>query len=124
MRILLADDQPILPSALRAWVEQLPNSRLVGVVIELISLPAKVATLQPDILLLDWELEGMENKEARRNLLQQLHRQAPRLQVIALSGQPDGRREALDAGADAFISKTESPEQLRLLLTKLLPKNN
>jgi CheY-like chemotaxis protein len=36
----------------------------------------------------------------------------PGLPVIVLSGQPEVRRTALAAGADAFVSKADPPEQL------------
>jgi hypothetical protein len=32
--------------------------------------------------------------------------------VIALSGRPEAQKAALDAGADFFVSKGESPERL------------
>jgi CheY-like chemotaxis protein len=34
------------------------------------------------------------------------------LAVIVLSGQPEAEQDALDAGADAFVSKADPPEQL------------
>jgi DNA-binding NarL/FixJ family response regulator len=36
----------------------------------------------------------------------------PNLLVVVLSGRPEVRREALAAGADAFVSKVDPPERL------------
>jgi DNA-binding NarL/FixJ family response regulator len=41
-----------------------------------------------------------------------LHAHQPGLRVIALSGQPEASKASLEAGADAFVSKGDPPEQL------------
>jgi DNA-binding NarL/FixJ family response regulator len=40
--------------------------------------------------------------------------------VIALSGRPEARRAALDAGVDAFVSKGDPPERLLSMLEAAL----
>jgi DNA-binding NarL/FixJ family response regulator len=44
--------------------------------------------------------------------------------MIVMSGQPEVRRAALAAGADAFISKTDPPDQLLAALKELCPDPN
>jgi DNA-binding NarL/FixJ family response regulator len=39
--------------------------------------------------------------------------------VIVMSGQPEVRRAALAVGADAFISKTDPPDQLLAALKEV-----
>jgi DNA-binding NarL/FixJ family response regulator len=63
---------------------------------------------QPDLVLLDWELPGLPAV----SLLPLLQSHRPGLHVIALSGQPEARQAALEAGADAFVSKGDPPEGL------------
>jgi DNA-binding NarL/FixJ family response regulator len=41
-----------------------------------------------------------------------LHFYCPALQVVALSGRPEARQAALDAGVHAFVSKGDPPEVL------------
>ena len=60
------------------------------------------------LVLLDWELPGLEAD----GLLPTLRELCPRLKVIALSGRPEARHAALDAGVDAFVSKGDPPERL------------
>jgi CheY-like chemotaxis protein len=62
----------------------------------------------PDIILLDWELPGLQGGDALSTL--RAHR--PQLKVIALSGRPEARSAALAAGMNAFVSKGDPPEQL------------
>jgi DNA-binding NarL/FixJ family response regulator len=60
------------------------------------------------LLLLDWELPG----DRALDILSTLRIICPALHVIALSGRPEARRAALKAGVDAFVSKSDPPENL------------
>ena len=108
MRVLLADDQSKVRSALRLLLEQEPELSVVGEATDADELLAQAETVCPDIVLLDWELPGL----SRNDVLSTLRARWPRLKVIALSGRPEARQAALDAGADAFVSKGDPPEQL------------
>ena len=108
MRILLADDQPKVRLGLRLLLEQEEWASVVGEAAEAESLLAQLGATQPDLILLDWSLQSSE----RPDLLPELRGCCPGLAVVVLSGQPDAKQEALDAGADAFVSKADPPEQL------------
>jgi DNA-binding NarL/FixJ family response regulator len=106
MHILLVDNQVEVRSALRFLLEQQPGMCLVGEAAEAGELLAQEA-LQPDLVLLDWELPGSQPADLLAAL-----RIRRRTIVIALSGRPEARQEALNAGVDAFVSKGEPPERL------------
>lgn len=108
MRVLLADDQAKVRSALRLLLEQQPDVEILGEAVDTTGLLDWVKAACPDLVLLDWELPGLPGVV----LLPLLHDCCPRLQVIALSGRPEARQAALDAGADAFASKGDPPERL------------
>lgn len=108
MHVLLADDQAEVRSALRFLLEQEPGMRVVGEAAESEALLAQEEASQAELVLLDWELPGARAAE----LLPALRSRCRHTIVIALSGRPEARREALDAGADAFVSKCEPPEHL------------
>jgi DNA-binding NarL/FixJ family response regulator len=107
MRILLADDQPKVRFALRVWLEQQAGFEIVGEAVNAKELLAQVQATTPDLVLLGWELPGLAVDS-----LSALREVCPDLSVIALSGRPEARRAALDAGADAFVSKADPPEWL------------
>jgi DNA-binding NarL/FixJ family response regulator len=107
MHILLADNQAEVRSALRFLLEQEPGIYVVGEAAEAEALLAQEAAIQPDLVLLDWELPGLRPIQLLAAL--RIHRH---IIVIALSGRPEARQEALNAGADAFASKGEPPERL------------
>jgi DNA-binding NarL/FixJ family response regulator len=108
MRVLLADDQAKVRSALRLLLEQEQGVSVVGEAAEAGNLLVQVEATRPDLVLLDWELPGLGTNDR----LSPLRTLSPRLKVIALSGKPEARRAALNAGADAFVSKGDPPEQL------------
>jgi DNA-binding NarL/FixJ family response regulator len=108
MRILIADDWANVQVALRVMLEQQPGFEVLGEVVDAEELLAWVETACPDLLLLGWELPGL----AGADLLPALRRACSNLCVIVLSGRPEARREALAAGADAFVSKVAPPERL------------
>ena len=106
--ILIADDQPKVRRALRLLLEQELEANVVGEAAEAKDLLAQVAAGCPDLVLLDWGLPGM----AAEDLLVAVRGACPTLAVIVLSGQPEAEENALAAGADAFVSKADPPEQL------------
>ncbi len=107
-RVLLADDEPTLRSALRLLLEQDSALLIVGEATESVAAQRQVADGSPDLLLLDWELPG----EGGASLVSSLHRANPDLCIIALSSRPEARGAALDAGVHAFVSKGDPPEYL------------
>jgi DNA-binding NarL/FixJ family response regulator len=108
MRVLLADDQLKVRLALKLLLEQESEVRVVGEAAEAQDLLAHVTADCPDLVLLDWGLPDMAGEE----LLAALREACPAVSVIVLSGQPEAEENALAAGADAFVSKTDPPERL------------
>jgi DNA-binding NarL/FixJ family response regulator len=105
---VLADDQPKVRLGLRLLLELEEWASVVGEAADAEGLLALAEVAQPDLVLLDWSLQSSEKSD----LLPALRDSCPGLAVVVLSGQPDAEQRALDAGADAFVSKADPPEQL------------
>jgi DNA-binding NarL/FixJ family response regulator len=108
MRILLADDQAQVLSALRLLLEQETELDVIGETGRAQDLLVQAEIAQPDLVLLDWELPG----SLAADLLSALRARCVQVKVVALSGRPEARLEALAAGIDAFVSKGDPPEYL------------
>jgi DNA-binding NarL/FixJ family response regulator len=106
--ILLADDQPQVRSALRLLLEQQRDLHVLGEAVDAQGVLDWVRARRPDLVLLDWELPGLR----RIGGLPALRALCPDLHIVVLSGRPEARQKALDAGADAFVSKGDPPERL------------
>lgn len=108
MRILIADGRSKVRFALRALLERQAGQDVVGEAGRARDLLALVVASQPDLVLLDWELPGLE----ANCTLENMRGAVPSLCIVALSGRSEARQTALAAGADAFVSKTDPPERL------------
>ncbi len=109
MRVLIADDDDMVRSALRLILEQDGSNQIVGEAESAGALVDQIDHCQPDLLLLDWELPGMTGISL---LLRGLRERCVRLRVLALSGLPHSKKLALALGVDAFVSKSDPPECL------------
>jgi two-component system response regulator DesR len=108
VRVLLADDQAKVRSALRLLIEQELAFCVVGEACAADELLPSIARLGPHMVLLDWELPGLPDAHK----LDSVRLIDPRIKVIVLSGKPEARQPALDDGADSFVSMSEPPESV------------
>lgn len=115
MRVVVADDQREVRSAVRLVVEQQDDMTLVGEFAHLADLEAHAAALEPDVVLLDWELDGLPGP----SLVRRCRSSCPTARVIALSGRVPTAAGVLAAGADAFVGKHDPPEQFLRTLRML-----
>ena len=119
MHILLADHRPKIRFALRALLEQWPEFDVIGEAASAEELLAQVGAVRPDLILLDWGLRGQDTIM----LLRALRGCSAGAAVIVLSSRPEWREAALDAGADAFVSKIDPPERLLATIATVRPIN-
>jgi DNA-binding NarL/FixJ family response regulator len=108
MRILLADDQPNVRSALRLLLEQEAGLTVVAEAEDSKELVSHFEVACPELVLLDWELPGGKSAE----LIPALRAKCPELAIIVLSSRPEAHRAALDAGAESFVSKGSPPQEV------------
>lgn len=110
MRVLLTCERNRTRSALKQLLEQESELKVVCTVTSAQDLLPSVQETRPDLVLLDWELPGL----SAADLLSSLHSLSHSLKVVAFSKQTGAGREALAAGADAFVSR-EAPLEWLLI---------
>jgi DNA-binding NarL/FixJ family response regulator len=108
MKILIADDQAEVRSALKVLLEQETEMDIISEVKDLDSLLSRTGSDQPELILLDWELSG----KSMIRIIPMLRQLVKGLKIIALSVSPEAARAAAEAGVDAFISKGENSDRL------------
>ncbi len=114
-RFLLADDNSDLRSALRLMLEtRLPAVQIFEAA-NCASLIDQSLAQQPDCLILDWELPGLQE----HNCLDALRDLLPDLKVIVTSAWPEAAEAAAAAKIDAFISKTDPPSEILQAIHRL-----
>ena len=107
-RVYISDAKSEERSALRLVVLDL-KMEVVGEATEWETTLAQAPISRIDMLLIDWDLLPNHPTSA----LDELRRVCPEALVIVLISHLDARQQAaLSAGADAFISKGETPERV------------
>jgi DNA-binding NarL/FixJ family response regulator len=123
IRILLADDHPIVREGLRAVLETQPDFEVVGTEKQAASGDEALRLaleLQPDILLLDLEMPVMDGVETIRHLRQHVQQnnaqghQKTRPRIIVFTAFDNDERiiSALEAGADGYLLKGAPREDI------------
>ena len=102
-RILLVDDHPIVREGLRAYLSLQPGLTVVGEAESVPQALEKLGETQPDLVLLDVQLEG----ESGLSLLETLQKQegAPKVLLLTSFLDEDYLREALRLGAAGYLLK-------------------
>jgi len=107
-RVYLADARPEERSALRLLLLDL-KMEVVGEAADWSTTLAQAPVSRLDMLLVDWDLLPSAPTAA----FEELRKVCPAALVIVLLSHLDARQQAaLSAGADAFISKDETPERV------------
>ena len=110
IRVLVVDDHQMFTHALTAVLEQDGRFAVVGTAATGREAVKLAKTAEADVVLMDMSMPVLDGPAATRRLVALDH--APK--VIALSGHTDGlsRAAALDAGATAFVTKSEAFDEL------------
>ena len=108
-RVYVADAKPEERSALRLLLLDL-EMEVVGEAADWATTLAQAPISRTDMLLIDWD---MLPRTSPNMALDELRRACPAALVIILISHLEARQQAaLSAGADAFISKGETPERV------------
>lgn len=110
IRVLIVDDHAVLRSGLAVLLNARPDLEVVGEAGSGEEAIDKVASLQPDVLLLDIAMPGMGGLEAARLI----RKQAPNVRIIVLTMYNDEAylRQFLEAGVSGFILKRAADTEL------------
>nr|WP_168500336.1 response regulator transcription factor [Streptomyces sp. RLB1-33]QIY76193.1 response regulator transcription factor [Streptomyces sp. RLB1-33] len=114
VRVLLADDQEMVRTALRLVVDRREDLSVVGESADGEQAVAHAIELQPDVVLMDVRMPGMTGVEATRRIVTNWPGpgEAPRVLVLTTFDLDEYVHAALRAGAVGFLLKNSPPDQL------------
>ncbi len=117
MRVLLVDDEPRLCSAWERLFAMRTDMQLVGTLLQADGLQNAVATLTPDIVVIDLTMPGEDPLEAVRKVIA-AH---PEIKVIVFSGHSgvEHINAAFDAGAAGYMDKLTPPSKIFTLIQSI-----
>jgi DNA-binding NarL/FixJ family response regulator len=108
--IVLADDHHVVRQGLRSLLEAEPDFSVVGEASDGLETAQLVERLQPDVLVLDLMMPGLNGLEVTR----QVGQRSPQTHVVILSMHANEAYvlEALQAGAAAYVVKESTSAEL------------
>jgi DNA-binding NarL/FixJ family response regulator len=110
IRVVLADDQPLVRAGLRMILATENDIEVVGEAADGKQAIAVCHDQTPDVVLMDVRMPGVDGIEATRRLL--LTRQPPRILMLTTFDLDEIVYEALRAGASGFLLKDAPEERL------------
>ncbi len=118
-RILIVDNIPEARLLVRSLLE--PLAFRVSEASTAAEAEAEIASGQPDLIFMDWFLPGDNGLELIKRLRTRSGIRQPRLVMLTANATQDSRQQALQAGANDFLSKPYEEDELLKILEKHLP---
>jgi two-component system, NarL family, response regulator LiaR len=110
IRVLIADDHPVVRQGLRTYLELQPDIVIAGEAGGGFEAAAQAERLQPDVVLLDMVMPEGDGIEALRRI--RAGRGAPRVVVLTSFPADDRVLDAMRAGAAGYLLKDAQPAEL------------
>jgi two-component system invasion response regulator UvrY len=118
IKILIADDHPIVRCGLRQILETEANLQVAGEAEDARQVLKLVQQRPCDIVILDISMPGMDGIE----ILKEIKRLRPQLPILILSMHPEAQYaiRCIRAGASGYLTKDSVPEMLVTAIRKIL----
>lgn len=117
--IILADDHPMVLEGLASLLE--PALQVVARVVDGEALLAATARLQPDLVIADISMPGVDGLEVTRRL--STLSPATRTLILSIHSDPHQVRSAFAAGAWAFLTKGATGDEIHQAIEEVLRGN-
>jgi DNA-binding NarL/FixJ family response regulator len=110
LRILLADDHPVVRQGLKTFLDLQPDMEVAGEAATGAEAVARAEELRPDVVLLDLVMPDLGGIEAARRIREV----SPETKVIVLTSYAEDENviPALKAGASGYVLKDVEPAEL------------
>jgi DNA-binding NarL/FixJ family response regulator len=110
LRVLIADDQPVVRDGLAMLLGLIDDVEVVATAADGLEAVEHARSQQPDVVLMDLRMSGLEGAEATRQILASL----PHTRVLVLTTYADDEFlfGALQAGARGYLTKDATAEEI------------
>ena len=117
IRVLLADDHPIMTEGLKLTISAWSEFEVVGIAADGQRAVEMCRSLSPDLVILDMQMPKLSGPEA----IEQIRREHPIIRTVALTTFDDADivARAMEAGCNGFLLKVIAPEKLRSSLLSI-----
>lgn len=112
LRILVADDEPLIRSGLVATLAVRPEIDVVGQAADGMEAVEQARLLVPDVVVMDIRMPRLDGIAATRRLVQEFPAGKPKILILTMFHSDDYVARALVAGASGFVLKDADPAEL------------
>jgi DNA-binding NarL/FixJ family response regulator len=112
IRVAIADDQALVRSGFRALLAARDDLDVVGEAADGNQAITLARTLQPDVMLMDIRMPGLDGLQATRQITADPHLSAVRILILTTFALDEYLFEALRHGASGFLVKDTEPGDL------------
>jgi two-component system invasion response regulator UvrY len=117
IKVLIADDHPIVRAGLKQVIERSPDMRVAGEALDGREVLEKVSREEWDILILDFSMPGKSGLD----VIKELRRERPGLPILVLSMHPEAELapRLLKAGVSGYLMKESATTELVNAIRKI-----
>ena len=118
IRVLVADDHLIIRQGIRLILETAEDFELAGEAGDGLEAVQQAAQLQPDVVLMDLRMPGMDGLAA----IEHLQAEQPQIAVVILTtfGRSGYLRQAMESGAVGFLLKDAPADELAVAIRRVM----
>ena len=111
IRVMIADDHPMVAQGIQSVLEEHEELEVVGVVQNGRSVIDQLNTLRPDVILMDLNMPDVNGLSATEMVLEQ--RPETRVLILTMHDNPEYISSALSHGAKGYILKDVPTEEIK-----------
>ena len=118
IRVLIADDQPLMSGALRIMIDSTPGLTCVGVAADGVEAVEVCGATPTDVVLMDMQMPRMDGYEATRRIRDLPDPRKAGIPIFAMTANAfeEDKQNALNAGMNGHIAKPlDIPHLLKVL---------
>ncbi|MBI2170071.1 MAG: response regulator transcription factor [Actinobacteria bacterium] len=104
LRVLVADDHPLMLDAIRQEIAEDGGIEIVATAVDGEQLVDRYRCYEPDVALVDISMPGLDGLAAARLILE--HDAGARIVILSARTDPSAVRAAFEAGAVGYLAKT------------------
>ncbi|HEX7815084.1 response regulator transcription factor [Dyella sp.] len=118
IRVLIADDHPIMRDGIVAAIESARNMTVVGQAADGAEAIVRYRELRPDVALVDLQMPGVDGLQA----ISTLRGEFPDARIIVITSYPGDARvkRAIAVGANAYLLKTATRDEILMAIQSVM----